>query len=346
MKDPRTGLPMFLSDRRLDELYRRTSGGAVSFIDESYRNWAGRGRPFYSMTAVTFAVDQLDDVREAMTEIAGGRYWHTTEAFEAGERTAIARMGRYIARSSEWNVVTVETPVVAGDRGLGDARATCLAALAREVTRGQGANAVRLLVADRNRDEHLNRNDQRVLGRLRSLGEVDRQVALYHGRMRDEPVLWAADTVSWSAYRTLAVDDDRWIAPMRDMLTVIDARTGKALDMKQPQAAAATPGARQPVASQGRGEAVVASTPSIGDPAQTQPAPPATFTRGTRTLDDLVRQIAYGRAHGGATGYAQGNTPDAIGARLERLRADQQAASSEARRRPEPGTPSVRGPQA
>ena len=106
--DPRTGLPMFLRDARLDELYRRTPGGAVSFIDESYRNWTGGGRPFYSMSAVTFAVDQLDDVREAMTEIAGGRYWHTTEAFEQGNRDAIARMGHYIARRSEWNVVTVE----------------------------------------------------------------------------------------------------------------------------------------------------------------------------------------------------------------------------------------------
>lgn len=345
MRDPRTGLPMFLGDARLDELYRRTPGGAVSFIDESYRNWRGAGRPFYSMSAVTFALDKLDDVREAMTEIAGGRYWHTTEAFEQGNRAAIARMGRYIARVSEWNVVTVETRVAAGDDGLGFARSTCLAALAREVTRGDGPNAVRLLVADRNRDERLNRADQRILTTMRRLGDVDRAVTLHHGRMAKEPVLWAADTVSWSAYRTIAVDDDRWIAPVRDMLTVIDARTGRALDMKQPQAAAATgalapsPGARQPVASK-RGGASVASSPSVGDTAHTRPASD-TFRRGTRTLDDLVRQIAYGRATAGASGYAEGNTPDALAERARLLRAQLEG---DARRRPDESDPPRRTP--
>lgn len=323
--DPRTGLPMFLGDSHLHELYRRTPGGAVSFIDESYRNWSGAGRPFYSMSAVTFALDQLDDVREAMTEIAGGRYWHTTDAFEQGNKDAITRMGRYIARSSEWNVVTVEAPVAAGDNGLTYARSTCLAALAREVTRGDGPNAVRLLVADRNRDDHLNQTDQKIISTMRSLSELDRTVTLYHGRMAKEPVLWAADTVSWSAYRTIAVDDDRWIAPVRDMLTVIDARTGQALDMKQPQAAAATgafapsPGAHQPVASE-RGGASVASASSVRENAAVEPVA-ATFQRGSRTLDDLVKQIAYGRASAGAAGYVEGNTPDALAERAKRLRA-------------------------
>ena len=238
-----------------------------------------------------------------------------------------------------------------GDNGLTWARSTCLAALAREVTRGDGPNAVRLLVAERNRDDHLNQNDQRIIGAMRGLGEVDRTVTLYHGRMGQEPVLWAADTVSWSAYRTIAVDDDRWIAPLRDMLTVIDARTGNALDMKQPQAAAATgalapsPGVRQPVASE-RGGADVASTMSVDDGALVEPAP-ATFRPGTRTLDDLVRQIAYGRATGGAAGYIEGNTPDAIAGRVERVkrlrtRLERDAASGPGH---DPGTPTRPGPQ-
>lgn len=42
---PRTGLPVFLGDPQLNGLYRRTPGGAVSFIDESYRTWVGAGRP-------------------------------------------------------------------------------------------------------------------------------------------------------------------------------------------------------------------------------------------------------------------------------------------------------------
>jgi len=331
MTDPRTGLPMFLQDRQLHELYQRTPGGAVSFIDESYRTRPGAEAPFYSMSAVTFALDRLDDIRESMTEIAGGRYWHTTEAFTDGNRDAIARMGRYIANHSEWNVVTVDTPIMNGDRGLTHARATCLAAITREVTRGTGPDAVRLLVADRNRDAHLNRADANVVAMLRGLGEIDRSVTLHHGRMAKEPVLWAADTISWSAYRNIAVDDDRWIAPVRDMLTVLDARSGRPLDMKQPQAAAALgavappPGARQPVASE-RGGASVASEVSLDAHDIGQQAP-TDFARGTRTLDDLARQIVAGRTAGGAAAYAKGNTPDSITARLQRLREQHAQAS-------------------
>jgi len=39
--------------------------------------------------------------------------------------------------------------------------------------------------------------------------------------MGAEPMLWTADVVAWSAYRTLAVDDGRWIEPVRDVLTVL-----------------------------------------------------------------------------------------------------------------------------
>lgn len=220
MTDPRTGLPLFLKDSRLDLLYRETPGGAVTYVDESYRGLERGERPFYSMSAVTVGVDRLSDVRKAMIEIAGGRYWHTVEAFKDGNEDTISRMGHYIAASSEWNVVTVETPIGHQTDGLTRARATCLAALAREVTRGTGGSAVRLLVADRNRDERLNRADKTVIATLRGNGDIDRNVALHHGRMGYEPVLWAADVVSWSAYRGLAVDDHRWIAPVRDVLTV------------------------------------------------------------------------------------------------------------------------------
>ena len=313
-----------LRDPRLVELYRRTPG-AVAFVDESYRERPfGNERPFYSMSAVTFSREQLDQVREVLTDIAGGRYWHTTEANEYGRGEDIARMGRFLARESQWNVVTVETTVQDVPNGLGRARSTCLAAVAREVQRGAGPNAVRLIVADRNRDEHVNEADRRTMDRLREAGDIDRHVGLYHGRMGQEPVLWAADQVSWSVYRNLAVDDGRWIEPLRDVLTVLDARTGTAVDMKQPQAAAATgalapsPGAQQPVASK-RGEVAVASEASVPGGVHERPAVAPTYRHGTTVLDDLARRIATIRAGAGAGGIANGNTPQALAARVQRL---------------------------
>jgi len=80
-----------LRDPKLAKLYQRTAG-AVAFVDESYRaHPLGPERAFYSMSAVTLAKDQLDHVREVLTDIAGGRYWHTTEANTAGSAAAPRR---------------------------------------------------------------------------------------------------------------------------------------------------------------------------------------------------------------------------------------------------------------
>jgi hypothetical protein len=315
-----------LRDAKLVELYENAPG-AIAFVDESYwtRPLPGQ-RAFYSMSAVTFTKDQLDHVREVLTDIAGGLYWHTTDAHEAGHTAEIGRMARFLARETQWNVLTVDIPLTENDDAVDRARATCLAAITREVTRGTGPGAVRLIVADRNRDEALNRADRGVVDQLRACGDISRHVGLYHGRMGREPVLWAADLASWSAYRNLSVDDGRWIEPLRDVLTVLDARTGKAVDMKQPQAAVApgavapSPGAQQPVPatsqSRRRQEVTVASRISV--PAHTDTRPD--FRRGTRVLDDLAAQITRVRREVGARGVVEGNTPEALAARVARRR--------------------------
>ncbi|MDR3067934.1 MAG: hypothetical protein LBU50_00300, partial [Cellulomonas sp.] len=236
-----------------------TTPGPVAFLDESYRAPGfSDERPFYAISAVTFARDQMDQVREVLTDIVGGLYWHTTEAFQLGRTSDITSMARYIADQVHWSVVTVEATVTSRG-GMDEARQTCLAALAREVTRGSGPGAVRLLVAEATNDPLTNAADRRTIETLRAGGDVDRYVTLYHGSPGMEPLLWTADAVAWAARRALALDDTRWIDQVRDVLTVLDARTGRPLDMKHPQAAAATPGGRQPVSER---EAVVAD-PSL-----------------------------------------------------------------------------------
>ena len=89
-----------LRDPKLAEL-SQNSPGAVAFVDESYRaHPLSSERAFYSMSAVTFAKDYPDHVREVLTDIAGGRYWHTTEANAAGH-VDIARVTRFLARESQ-----------------------------------------------------------------------------------------------------------------------------------------------------------------------------------------------------------------------------------------------------
>jgi hypothetical protein len=307
---------MFLRDQHLATLYARTPG-PVAFLDESYRAPTGDGeRPFYAMSAVTFEPDQLDQVRDVLTDIAGSRWWHTTEAFKVGNTDAIVEMARYIADEVYWSVVTVEATVAARG-GIDEARQTCLAAITRNVTQGDGDGAVRLLVADNVVDPRTNNADQRTVEALRAAGDVDRHVVLYHGRMGDEPLLWTGDLVAWAARRALALDDTRWIDPLRGALTVIDARTGQVLNMKQPQAAAATPGARQPVGEMSRGEAVVAppSVPQLEQARQARGTTPP-FVRGSVVLEDLVRQSVQHRTTLGPREVAAtGNSPAAVSRR-------------------------------
>lgn len=302
----------FLRDPHLATLYQRTPG-TVAFVDESYREHPFNDqRPFYAMSALTLEVDQLDRFRDVMTEIAGGLYWHTTEAFKLGREDDIHEMATYLADHVQWSIVAVEATIT--QRGVSEARQTCLSALTREVTRGSGSSAVRLIVADRNRDNAVNRADQLTVSALRSAGVVDPNVTLYHGRMGQEPVLWGADAIAWSTYRVLAVDDGRWIAPMRDVLTVLDARTGRALEMKQPQAAAATPRAQPTTGPIKGGQSVVASDPSV----PTSTATTKGFVHGSTTLDDLARRATQLHQDLGPRGVLDGNSPAALLARLHR----------------------------
>jgi len=186
--------------------------------------------------------------------------------------------------------------------------------LLREVTRGEGADAVRLVVADVTSDAAV---DRRVASRLRVTGLIDRHVMLYHARMVDEPMLWCADAVSWSAFRNLAVDDDRWVAPLFPVLSVFDASTGWRLEMKRPQAAyalgaeaAPPPGVQFAVGSGSGAQAVASIVDYTGGLVPSQ-----SFSRGSTVLNDLVRQIEVVRREAGVQGVVDGNTPAALKAR-------------------------------
>ncbi|MDR1237447.1 MAG: hypothetical protein LBK28_04310 [Propionibacteriaceae bacterium] len=213
----------------------RDRPGPVAFIDESVKTRSdGRGDlPFYGMAAVTFAPEQLNSIRADLLQLAEDDYWHATEAFSLRRFHQITDLAELIADRVEWNIVAVDMPLPDSDR-VHIARQTCFAALAREVTRGEGPGAVRLLVAERNKDNKLNHLDHKTAKALRASKSIHQDVALTHTSMRSEPLLWTADLAAWSTYRVLAVDDNRWINPLRQVLTVIDARSGQHVPLAHP----------------------------------------------------------------------------------------------------------------
>lgn len=277
-----------LRDPELERFYARTPGPSVAFIDEAMRENPRPGEiPFYKMTAVIFPKDRMDIIREALVDIPGSLYWHSTEEFKtASGRERIYEMATYIADVSDWNIVSIATPITDQPRSIASARAHCLDTLAREITRGSGEDAVRAIVADRNKDPHLNTNDMAVLEQLRRTRAIDIDTGFRHGRMGQEPLLWAADAAAWAVRRNIALDDGRFVEPFiqTGKLTVLDAATKQPLDMKHPQGAAAktwgppAPHAGEEISSV-NAEPGVASRPIIGP-----------FTPGNKVMTDLAQQ--------------------------------------------------------
>lgn len=254
-------------------LERRYAGlaGAVTFVDESLRLPVDspQTRPFYLMAGVTFDHRTLEGTRarlvERVDDLMGVRFWHSTEAHQVNRDDAIASLAAYVADASTWGIVTVETKIEPNDPGGQLARQACLATLARHVTAGGRPEASHLIVADRSAYAAVNDLDQALMRRMRSRGTIPRDVALYHGRMSAEPLLWTADVVAWSVRRTLTHDEAHRLADLHEALTLVEARTGRVLNMEKPQAGAHTvpnlPGAREPVGPSRAGGALV--TPSL-----------------------------------------------------------------------------------
>lgn len=255
-----------LNDEPLAELYRRTSG-PVAFIDESYREPGySNERPFYSMSAVIIDRDQGANVRDVLMDIPGSRYWHTTEAFRtpAGKRV-IGEMIGYIATAAEYNIITVQTDIRRDDPTMTGARHECLGALTKELTRGAGPSAVRLLVLEaRNAKVHPggDADDARVVAQLRSGGVIDRAVTTHHTSPGREPLLWAADLSVWAFRRNLAVGDKQWFEPLQPISTVLHV-DGADVSVKRsnPHLPQPSPGVQQAVShesgrNRGRGPAV------------------------------------------------------------------------------------------
>ncbi|MDQ0031552.1 hypothetical protein [Arthrobacter bambusae] len=269
-----------LKDRSLAELYRTTSG-PVAFIDESYREpLHSDERPFYSMSAVIVGRNQGALVRDVLMDIPGSTYWHTTEAYRtpAGKRV-IREMIDYIAGAAEYNIVTVQTQIRRDDPEMKTARHECLGALTKELTRGSGINAVRLLVVEsRNARSHPggDADDARVIKQLRSAGTVDRHVHVHHTSPAKEPLLWAADLSVWAFRRNLAVGDKQWFEPLQDISTVLHV-DGADVSVKRsnPHLPQQSPGVQQAVSHEsghgrGRGPAVASASSVVFDGSESE----------------------------------------------------------------------------
>ncbi|WP_284760484.1 hypothetical protein [Curtobacterium sp. MEB011] len=201
-----------LRDTDLLNVYAHTHG-PVAFVDESYRlPGQAHGPGYYYVAAVIVDRGVITTVRTALTTIAGGLTWHTTdEARDTAGQARIITFNDYVAANAV-SVVAVETVVGNDDLNGDKAREACLLALLRCLS-AEHLSPSGLVVYDRRQTAAQQADDVRMFKRIRQDADVATKLETYAGRQGSEPMLWSADAVAWTTRRALAMNDGAYIQP-------------------------------------------------------------------------------------------------------------------------------------
>ncbi|MFI7517529.1 hypothetical protein ACIBVK_28940 [Micromonospora echinofusca] len=258
----------------------------TAFVDESWLQQ--RGSPgAYLMAAVI--IDQ-DDVpaAEAAASAAAGIHdgYHSSVLYHRGHVGTIETMLDVVAEHAGWSVVSAQVPLNAGTRDLpppSPQHARAHLESQREHARQVSLERLlRYLNSQRVRDvylesraspvewqqardggsrlPHTDRNDIRAYRRLLDQGAISHRMRLIHVDGRNDPGLWMADAVAWSAGRAIRADEPQWWNRIADVATVLEATTGAELHLNE-RGAAPPEGERDPHNLSQRAQAM--SSPTV-----------------------------------------------------------------------------------
>ncbi|MFI6129454.1 hypothetical protein [Micromonospora sp. NPDC051141] len=243
----------------------------TAFVDESWLQQ--RGSPgAYLMAAVIIDQDDVPAAEAAATAAAGihGAY-HSTALYHRGHVGTIEAMLDVVAEHAGWSVVSAQVPLNAGNRDLppsGPQRVRSHLEDQREHARQVSLERLlRYLNTQRVRDvylesraspaewqqardaggrlPHTDRNDIRAYRRLLDQGAISHRMRLIHVDGRNDPGLWMADAVAWSAGRAIRADEPQWFNRVTEVATIIEATTGTELRLNE-RGAAPPDGDRDP----------------------------------------------------------------------------------------------------
>lgn len=211
----------------LKNKYLMNGSKPVAFLDESYREAGEHANefPFYIFTAVVVLPKDMEAMRKELEEIAGGHYWHTTEAMsEVGGRERTLEMLKYLADGDEPCVIAKQINIATTEITLEDVRQACLKALSIALTSDQTPWALQtsLIILER-RKESLDRNrDEKTFRDAKTAKLVPRQANLFQTSPRYEKLLWLPDVVSSAVRRDIALGEGALYDEIRDQVHFLD----------------------------------------------------------------------------------------------------------------------------
>ncbi|MEU1811706.1 hypothetical protein [Micromonospora aurantiaca (nom. illeg.)] len=243
----------------------------TAFVDESWLQQ--RGSPgAYLMAAVIIDQDDVPAAEAAASAAAGiHNAYHSTALYHRGHVGTIEKMLDVVAEHAGWSVVSAQIPLNAGTRDSsppGPQHIRSHLENQREHARQVSLERLlRYLNSQRVRDvylesraspaewqqardagsrlPHTDRNDIRAYRRLLDHGAISHRMRLIHVDGRNDPGLWMADAVAWSAGRAIRADEPQWFNRVADVATIIEATTGTELHLNE-RGAAPPDGERDP----------------------------------------------------------------------------------------------------
>jgi hypothetical protein len=217
----------------LGELYGRHNG-QVAFVDESYREGGRAGEfPFYTVTATLIPIENLKRLRLDFIRIAGGSWWHTTDAYQRGDLESMFEFLELIVSRDLRSITSVQVNVRENDLEL--ARRVCLIQTAVQLEDFD----CRLIVMERREDRSSRNADSSLFSKAKASGLTPRNLITFAAHPAAEHLLWAPDLVGWAIRRHLAADDSVWARIVANQIEVIDVSGFWGLNAKGPKPAAA-----------------------------------------------------------------------------------------------------------
>lgn len=190
--------------------YRATDRPVV-FIDESFR-LDGVDR-YYIIAAAMVDADQLVATREALRVFYGTGAMHASEMYKRAELGSLDRAAHLVDRQTDARDIVVFAPIDPADEHAKIARARCLASVVESLHAAFDAST---FVIDARRLADENEEDRRTIRDLRRAERIDRDVAAFHARPSEEPLLALADILAWSFRQEYARNESRWFEPLRE----------------------------------------------------------------------------------------------------------------------------------
>lgn len=190
----------------LERSYEKAKGGQVAFVDEAYRGFERKNeQPFYIAAAVVVDTRYMEEIRENLAEIAGGTYWHTTEAMQSTDGPArIVKMLQYLVEGNEVCMLSIQRQVTRSDRDLEVARRECLSGLARALDAGNPIASNTMVIEKRQADKD-READSQLLPELIKQGHVDRVFRIHQASPAEDRLLWLPDLLAHAARRDQAL---------------------------------------------------------------------------------------------------------------------------------------------